>query len=80
VDVARAGFGYVLCKGLTRDIFVSQKNLGSAQDGDFVQVKLARMYLGKPEGIVVKVLQRSKSQFVGLTEPLRMSLSYYHFR
>lgn len=66
VDVARAGFGYVLCKGLTRDIFVSQKNLGSAQDGDFVQVKLARMYLGKPEGIVVKVLQRSKSQFVGL--------------
>lgn len=65
VDVARAGFGYVLCKGLTRDIFVSQKNLGSAQDGDFVQVKLARMYLGKPEGIVQSIAAFQES-IVGL--------------
>jgi ribonuclease R len=66
VDVARAGFAYILCKGLSRDIFVSQKNLFGAQDGDFVQVRVVRMYLNKPEGVVTKVLQRSRTQFVGV--------------
>ncbi|MBK7302520.1 MAG: ribonuclease R [Saprospiraceae bacterium] len=66
VDIARAGFAYILCKGLSRDIFVSQKNLLGAQDGDFVQVRVVRMYMNKPEGVVVKVLQRSRTQFVGV--------------
>lgn len=66
VDVARAGFAYILCKGLSRDIFVSQKNLFGAQDGDFVQVRVVRMYMNKPEGVVTKVLQRSRTQFVGV--------------
>ncbi|MBK8643083.1 MAG: ribonuclease R [Saprospiraceae bacterium] len=66
VDIARAGFAYILCKGLSRDIFVSQKNLLGAQDGDFVQVRVVRMYMNKPEGVVIKVLQRSRTQFVGV--------------
>jgi len=66
LDMARAGFGYVLCKGLSRDVYVSPKNMMSAQDGDYVQVKIVRMYLNKPEGVILKILQRSKSQFVGI--------------
>ncbi|MBK7812472.1 MAG: ribonuclease R [Saprospiraceae bacterium] len=66
LDMARAGFGYVLCKGLARDIYVAPKNMMSAQDGDFVQVKIVRMYMNKPEGVILKILQRSKSQFVGV--------------
>ncbi|MEP7195330.1 MAG: ribonuclease R [Saprospiraceae bacterium] len=66
VDVARAGFAYILCKGRTRDIFVSAKNLSSAMDGDYVQVRMIRLYMNKPEGIVTKILQRAKTQFVGI--------------
>lgn len=66
VDVARAGFAYILCKGMSRDIFVSAKNLNGAMDGDYVQVRLTRLFMNKPEGIVTKILQRSKSQFVGI--------------
>ncbi|MBK8405737.1 MAG: ribonuclease R [Saprospiraceae bacterium] len=66
VDIARAGFAYILCKGLAGTFFVSQKNLLGAQDGDFVQVRVVRMYMNKPEGVVIKVLQRSRTQFVGV--------------
>ncbi len=66
VDMTRSGFAYILCKGLERDIFVSAKNLNGAMDGDFVQVKITRLHLNKPEGVVQKILNRSKSQFVGV--------------
>ncbi|MCC6816445.1 MAG: ribonuclease R [Saprospiraceae bacterium] len=66
VDMARAGFAYILCKGVSRDIFVSAKNLNGAMDGDFVQVRLTRIYVNKPEGVVQKIITRSKSQFVGV--------------
>ncbi|NOT36138.1 MAG: ribonuclease R [Saprospiraceae bacterium] len=66
VDMARAGFAYILCKGLSRDIFVSAKNLNGAMDGDYVQVRLIRLYMNKPEGVVHKVITRSKTQFVGV--------------
>ncbi|MBK9272709.1 MAG: ribonuclease R [Saprospiraceae bacterium] len=66
LDMAKAGFGYVLVKGLSRDIFVAPKNMMGAQDGDYVQVKIIRLYMNKPEGVIVKILQRSTTQFVGV--------------
>ncbi len=66
VDMARAGFAYILCKGQSRDIFVSAKNLNGAMEGDFVQVRITRVYSNKPEGVVHKILTRSKTQFVGI--------------
>lgn len=66
VDMARAGFAYILCKGVSRDIFVNAKNLNGAMDGDYVQVRLTRLYMNKPEGVIHKILTRSKTQFVGV--------------
>jgi len=66
VDLASGGFAYILCKGLSKDIFVSGANLKSAQDGDYVQIKLTKPSVRRPEGVVTKILQRSKSQFVGI--------------
>ncbi|MEO6189581.1 MAG: RNB domain-containing ribonuclease, partial [Saprospiraceae bacterium] len=66
VDVARAGFAYILCKGMSRDIFVNAKNLNGAMDGDYVQVRITRLFMNKPEGSVHKILSRSKTQFVGI--------------
>lgn len=66
VDMARAGFAYILVKGMERDVFVSAKNLNGAMDGDYVQVRPTRVYLNKPEGTVVRVINRSTSQFVGI--------------
>ena len=66
VDMARAGFAYILCKGIKQDIFVSARNLATAQDGDVVKVQMDRLYTGRPEGKVVEILHRSKTQFVGV--------------
>ncbi|MBK9994973.1 MAG: ribonuclease R [Saprospiraceae bacterium] len=66
VDMASAGFAYILCKGLSKDVFVSSANLKSAQDGDYVQIKITRPSPRRPEGLVTKIIQRSKTQFVGI--------------
>jgi len=66
VDMARGGFAYILSKQLHRDIFVAANKLKSAQNGDLVQVHLLKGRRNRPEGEVIKVITRSKSQFVGI--------------
>jgi ribonuclease R len=66
VDMARAGFGYIICKEEAADVYVAQKNLKSAEDGDLVKVEIINVYKSKPEGKVVEILQRSRSQIIGI--------------
>ncbi|MEK7256418.1 MAG: RNB domain-containing ribonuclease, partial [Bacteroidota bacterium] len=66
VDITRTGSAYIKCEEMEDDVFVSAKNLGSALHGDRVQINVwmprGRM---RPEGEVVKVLERASEQFVG---------------
>ena len=66
VDMTRTGAGYVVCEGLEQDIYVPQKYLNSAMNGDRVKVS-AFMSTGKrrPDGEVIKVLQRATDHFIG---------------
>ncbi|HEX5625323.1 MAG TPA: ribonuclease R [Saprospiraceae bacterium] len=66
VDMARAGFAYIICKMADRDIYVAQKNLKGAEDGDLVMVELIRDHRSKPEGRVSEILQRSRNQIIGI--------------
>lgn len=66
VDMAKAGFAYIICSDEGQDIYVAQKNLKSAEDGDLVKVELIPSSKSRPEGRITEILQRSRSQIIGI--------------
>ena len=69
-------YGFVILKdkNLT-DIFVSEKNLNTAFDGDRVEVSLFAQRKGKnKEGQIVNIIERKRKEIVGI---LRKSKSFY---
>lgn len=69
VEIAAAGYGFVVSDDLEEDAFISQKNLNHALDGDIVKVYLyARKRDLKPEGEVIEIVERGKDTFVGIVE------------
>lgn len=64
MDVTSSGMGYVIVEGEEDDIFIKNKNLNKALDGDTVRV-LQFSKKGKREGKVVEVLERKRTEFVG---------------
>ncbi|MFK7809527.1 MAG: ribonuclease R [Saprospiraceae bacterium] len=66
VDVTRKGSAYIVCEDLEEDVYVAEKNLGGALNGDKVQIeKFTPRGRRRPEGIVNKVIVRSIEHFVG---------------
>ena len=66
VDMTAHGYAYVISTETSDDVFVSQKNLREALHGDTVRVHMfARRKSSKPEGQVVKVIERARTTFVG---------------
>jgi ribonuclease R len=70
VDFVNPRFAFVICQGQDFDIKVSSSRMQYALDGDLVEV---RMYPGKsggknPEGEIIRVLERGRSEFVGTIE------------
>ena len=65
VETIRSGAAYVLVDGLDTDVYIPERHLGSAINGDEVEIS-ADFYKGKkPEGKVLKVLKRSTSRIIG---------------
>ena len=65
LHVNSQGYGFVI-RDDGEDIFVSQKNMGTALHHDIVQVRLFATYQGKsPEGRIVDVVQRTRPKIVG---------------
>lgn len=60
------GFGFVSIEGFSDDVFIPKRHVGGAFHGDEVAVRLhaPSRNNGRPEGKVVKVLQRRKTKFV----------------
>ncbi len=69
-------FGFVILKNKnTQDIFISEKNLNTALDGDIVEVSLFAKRTGKnQEGLITKIVERKHKEIVGT---LRKSKSFY---
>ena len=70
------GFGFVIPKNSSiGDIFIAARNLGTAFNGDLVEVVLFAKQRGKNlEGQVDKVVKRNRKEVVGI---LRKSKSFY---
>ncbi|MEX1002286.1 MAG: ribonuclease R [Crocinitomicaceae bacterium] len=65
LDVSRNGSGYVISDEVKDDIFVAEKNLGKALNGDRVVIELVKGRGRKPEGKVVQVKNQDQRLIVG---------------
>lgn len=77
VDMIGSGAAYVRVEELDGDIYVPQRNMNYALDGDRVEVVLHRPSQREgdnPEGAIVKVLERSHKQYVGVAEVSRAAI------
>ncbi len=74
--VKTQGYGFVVRDDEGEDVFISQKNMGSAAHRDKVRVELFAQPTGKlPEGEVVEVLERGHKRIVGTFREAKA----YHF-
>lgn len=66
LHVKTQGYGFLIVGEDQEDVFISQKNMRTALNGDLVKVELfARPTGRRAEGRVVEILQRSRSNIVG---------------
>ncbi len=76
LEINRNGFGFVIIKAEnTKDVFIASRNLGTAFDGDIVEVELFAKQKGKNiEGQIVNVLERKRKEYVGV---IKKSKSFF---
>jgi len=66
VDITRSGAGYIIVDGLENDVYVPAKYLKGAMNGDKVTIAVSTARgRRKPEGKVIKVLERASEFFIG---------------
>lgn len=66
LELTSRGAGYVLVDELDKDIYIHPKNINNALGGDIVRVALnSRSKATKLEGVILEVLKRERTQFVG---------------
>jgi len=70
LDVASSGVGYVMVEGNDKDVFIKRKDMASAMNGDTVSIEITRFNKNKPEGIILEVVERNQSEFLGRFEKL----------
>lgn len=69
VDLTSRGSAYIVSDEIEKDIFVSQKHLHHALDGDLVKIYVyAKKRRNHVEGEVVEIVERKRSVFVGIIE------------
>lgn len=78
LQMTKNGYGFVIPEPRDgEDIFISERNLGTALNGDKVLVDIFARYRGKnQEGEIIKVLERNTEEFVGKIEQYR---GFYFF-
>ncbi len=77
VDMIGSGAAYIKVEELETDIYVNQRNMNYALEGDRVEVVLQRQAHREgdhPEGAVISILERSKKQYVGVAEVSRAAI------
>jgi ribonuclease R len=66
IERTSSGAGYVICDSLETDVYIPSRHTGKSLGGDRVKIILTGRDSGKnPEGHVVKVLERTRTEFVG---------------
>ena len=70
IDFNQSGNAYVKVDGMADDIFVHQKNVKDALQGDKILMVTYNFKGKKVEGSVVEVLERAKDTFVGVFQKI----------
>ena len=70
IDFNQSGNAYVKVEGMADDIFVHQKNVKDALQGDKVLLVTYNFKGKKVEGSVAEVLERAKDTFVGIFQQI----------
>lgn len=66
LDLTTKGYGYVMVPELADDIFIANKDLNAAFNGDTVEVYVFnRRRRKRSEGEITKILKRKRTDFVG---------------
>lgn len=70
IDMTSRKTAYFICKEeFAEDVFIPKDNLNRALDGDKVKVYVYNRRKGKrPEGEVIEVIERKKTEFVGVID------------
>ena len=68
LEVVRSGMGFVKVEGRERDILIHAENLGTALDGDEVQVVVLKEGKSRTEGAIEAVVSRKQTEFSGRIE------------
>lgn len=69
IDISSRAQGYVWVEELNEEIFINRKNLNRAFHGDQVEVYVfKRRKQGRLEGEITQVVQRKRTEFVGVIE------------
>lgn len=63
----KRGMGYVQTDS-KEDIFIDNRHMGQALDGDTVEVQISGSRSGQPSGRIVRVVERSTLTFVGIID------------
>lgn len=65
LELTQRGSGFVVLGRKETDIFIAPHNIGQAINGDVVKVVLTKKGGARPEGRIVEVVSRERTQFVG---------------
>ena len=66
VDKTKTGSAYIIIKELNYDVFIPNRHMMTALDGDTVKVELLfSKTRNKKDGKIVEIISRAKSQFIG---------------
>lgn len=69
VDLTARGSAFIVTDDIAEDVFVPQRAIGRAFDGDEVSVRIVpSRRKTKIEGVVVEVLRRKQAEYVGILE------------
>lgn len=69
IDMTSRKTAYFICEDFEDDVFIPNNNLNRALDGDIVKVYVYNRRSGKkPEGEVIEVIERNKTEFVGVID------------
>ncbi|CAM4165460.1 ribonuclease R [Flavobacterium antarcticum] len=69
IDMTGRRTAYFVCDELEEDVFIPTNNLNRALDKDLVKVYVYNRRKGKrPEGEVIEVVERNKTEFVGVID------------
>ena len=69
IDMTGRKTAYFVCPELEEDVFIPTNNLNRALDKDVVKVYVYNRRKGKrPEGEVIEVVERNKTEFVGVID------------